>query len=54
MITANAELSLPYVDQMITYHSRNDYASHPYPLGVIADLICIQYARLAQERNDGL
>ncbi len=54
MITANANLSLPYVDQMITCHSRNDYASHPYPLGVIADLICIQYARLAQERNEGL
>ena len=52
MITANAELSLPYVDQMITYHSRNDYASHPYPLGVIAYLICIQYARLSQKNEN--
>ena len=35
----------------IRYSSRNDYASHPYPLMVIADLICIQYAKLVEKEN---
>lgn len=45
MITSNTSLDLPYVDEFITYQSRHDYASHPYPLMMIADMICIQYAR---------
>lgn len=46
MITANQNISLPYVDYCICYNSRNDYASHPYPLVVISDLICMQYSRI--------
>lgn len=49
MITSNFNIFLPYVDEYIRYHSRKDYASHPYPLAAIADLICIQYAQLLQE-----
>lgn len=54
MITSNFNISLPYVDEYIRYHSRKDYASHPYPLAVIADLICIQYAQLLQEKEKTL
>lgn len=50
MITSNATLTYPYIDQYIRYPSRNDYASHPYPLIAIADLISIQYARTKKER----
>ena len=46
MITSNYTIEQPYIDMYIRYHSRNDYASHPYPLMIIADLICIQYAKL--------
>lgn len=52
MITANSNLSLPYVDQYIKYQCRKDYASHPYPLVVIADLICIQYANLLHQTSE--
>ena len=48
MITSNFSYTLPYIDIYIHYHSRNDYASHPYPLMVISDLICVQYAQLLQ------
>lgn len=45
MITSNRDIRLSYVDQYIYYNSRKDYASHPYPLMMIADMICIQYAK---------
>lgn len=51
MITSNFNITIPYVDRYIRYHSRNDYASHPYPLAIISDLICIQYAKLLQEQQ---
>jgi len=49
MITSNFDFSLSYVDSYIRYHNRNDYASHPYPLVVIADLICIQYSKMLHD-----
>lgn len=51
MITSNYAIQYPYIDMYIRYSSRNDYASHPYPLMVIADLICIQYAKLVEKEN---
>lgn len=45
MITSSATKTDPFVDYYIRYNSRNDYASHPYPLVLIADLISIQYAK---------
>lgn len=45
MITSNAEQDLPYINSYIRYHSMGHYASHPYPLMIIADTICIEYAR---------
>lgn len=45
MVTSNNNLNLPYIDHFITYNSRRDYASHPYPLMIIADMICIKYAK---------
>lgn len=44
MVTGNERSSLEYVDTYIRYHSQHDYASHPYPLMVIADLISLAYA----------
>lgn len=52
MITANENLNLPYIDQYIRYQCRKDYAAHPYPLVVIADLICIQYANLLHQASE--
>lgn len=46
MITSHQNPTVPYIDNYICYQSRHDYASHPYPLMIIADLICIQYANL--------
>lgn len=46
MITSNRDLKIPYVDEYIYYHSRHDYASHPYPLMVISDVICVEYAHM--------
>lgn len=51
MITSNYAIQYLYIDMYIRYSSRNDYASHPYPLMVIADLICIQYAKLVEKEN---
>ena len=45
MVTSNMEIELPYVTSYIRYNSRHDYASHPYPIMVIADMLCIQYAK---------
>lgn len=45
MVTSNKKINLPYVDSYIHYESRHDYASHPYPLMMIADMICIQYSK---------
>ena len=44
MVTGNEHSALEYVDTYIRYHSRHDYASHPYPLMVIASLISLAYA----------
>ena len=46
MITANQTIHDPLVDHYIRYNSRGDYASHPYPLQLISDMICIKYANL--------
>lgn len=46
LITSNKELTISYVDKYICYSSRTDYASHPYPLMIISDLICMKYAQL--------
>lgn len=46
MITSCHDLDIPYVDEYIYYHSRHDYASHPYPLMMIADVICVEYAHM--------
>lgn len=43
MVTANQTVNEPFIDYYIRYNSRDDYASHPYPLMTIADLICIAY-----------
>lgn len=43
MITSSSTQTDPFIDYYIRYNSRNDYASHPYPLMTIVDLICIQY-----------
>ena len=45
MVTSNKNLNIPYIDHLISYNSRKDYASHPYPLMLIADMICFQYAK---------
>ena len=52
MITSNFSISLPYIDAYVRYHSRNDFASHPYPLIIISDLICVQYTKILQEKNN--
>lgn len=45
MITSSSTHTDPFIDYYIRYNSRNDYASHPYPLIAIVDLICMQYAQ---------
>ncbi|MEG0275814.1 MAG: MurR/RpiR family transcriptional regulator [Coprobacillus sp.] len=50
MVTSNASLSIPYIDTYIRYQSRKDYASHPYPLMIISDLICIQYSHILENK----
>lgn len=45
MITSSKEPHQAYIDEYIIYNSRNDFASHPYPLEIIADLIAISFAR---------
>lgn len=51
MITSNKDIQLPYVTSYIRYNSRHDYASHPYPIMVIADMLCIQYAKKLKKVN---
>lgn len=48
LITSNFSISLPYIDRYIHYQCRHDYASHPYPLLIIANLISIYYAQLIE------
>ena len=45
MITSSSTQSVPYIDHYIRYNGRNDYATHPFPMMVIAKLICLQYAK---------
>ncbi len=52
VITSNPTVSEPYVDRYIRYTSRNDYASHPYPMMVIANLICLHYAHTYLENKE--
>lgn len=43
LITSNLNATFPYVDEYITYSSRNDYASHPYSLMTIESMIALKY-----------
>lgn len=46
LITSNSKVKeLSYVDKVIIYEAGSDYSSHPYPLSVIASLICISYSK---------
>lgn len=51
MITSSSTHLVPYIDKYIRYTGRNDYASHPYPMMVIARLIAIQYANILEEKQ---
>lgn len=51
MITSNSTINVPYIDQYIRYKSYHDYASHPYPMMVIANLICLQYAKSLEDQE---
>ena len=44
MITSDQSIEYPFVDFYIRYNSKGGYASHPYPLQLISDLICIRYS----------
>lgn len=46
MVTCHPTIQEPYVDHYIRYQTRKDFACHPYPLLIIADLISIHYAHL--------
>lgn len=48
MITADKQPHQAYIDEYLIYNSRKDFASHPYPLEIIADLIAISFARKKQ------
>ena len=50
MITASQTINDPLVNHYIRYNSHGDYASHPYPLQLISDMICIKYANLKIKR----
>lgn len=52
MVTSNERSMLDYVDTYIRYHSRHDYASHPFPLMVIANLISLSYANRCKQNGD--
>ncbi len=51
MITSNPTITIPYIDHYIRYQGDSNYASHPYPLLVIADMICFQYSKLHTSKN---
>ncbi|MGN1181493.1 MAG: MurR/RpiR family transcriptional regulator [Faecalibacillus sp.] len=51
LITSNQDINLPYVDKYIRYQSKNDYASHPYPLSAISGIICSQYSKYITKKN---
>lgn len=51
MITSNEALKLPYIDEYICYRMQKGYSSHPYTLQAIADMICIEYARLRHDEH---
>ena len=44
MITSDQSIEYPFIDFYIRYNSKGGYASHPYPLQLISDLICIKYS----------
>ena len=46
MITSDQSIEYPFIDFYIRYNSKGGYASHPYPLQLISDLICIKYSQL--------
>lgn len=52
MITSNENAKYPYIARYIVYRSRHDFASHPYPLQVIADLLAVQCSRLMENTQD--
>ena len=54
LITANQGIDLPYVDSYIRYASATDYTSTPYPLQIIAGLICHGYANYQSKQDDGI
>lgn len=51
MVTSHPSITMPYIDRYIRYQGDSDYASHPYPLLIIADIICFQYAQLQLKKN---
>ena len=44
MITSDQSIEYPFIDFYIRYNSKGGYASHPYPLQLISDLISIRYS----------
>ena len=44
MITSDQSIEYPFIDFYIRYNSKGGYASHPYPLQLISDLICIKHS----------
>ena len=44
MITSDQSIEYPFIDFYIRYNNKGGYASHPYPLQLISDLICIKYS----------
>lgn len=52
LVTSHPTLTLPYVDCYIRYAGGHDYASHPYPLLIISDVICSEFSKyLANKEN---
>lgn len=45
LVTSNKDIHISFVDKYIRYNSRGDFASHPYPLVIISDLISMKYAQ---------
>lgn len=51
LVTASKDIHYPYIDNYIRCITHNDYSSRPYPFMIVADLLCIQYAKLIKEKN---
>ena len=45
MITSSETIEYPFIDSYIRYNSKGGYSSHPYPLQLISDMICIKYSQ---------